>query len=132
MGIQRPRHHQVRLECKDLRQGWRAGRAGPWFPLLVLSCAVLLDSQPHLTIPPSRLTQGAVLSSQPSPPGVKEWVVLGQPGGLLGRNGDLAGVEPWGIQGEAAVVRGRALVRDSSGWNSEMGMGGTEMGLGEL
>ena len=69
----------------------------------------------HLSILPSHLTQGAVLSSQPLPPGIKEWVVLGQPGGLLGRDMDLAGVEPWGIQGEAAVVRGTASMRDSNG-----------------
>lgn len=40
----------------------------------------------------------------------------------MGRDMDLAGVEPWGFQGEAAVVRGRALVRDSNGtqrWECE-------------
>lgn len=101
-------------------EGWGRGSLLP----------VFLDSQPHLSVPvaltigPSSLSDPAgsfalsALTARVSRD-VRSWVSLEASG---------AGVlELWCMQGEVAVVRGRAWVRQR--WSSEMGLWGTGMWL---
>lgn len=123
MGTLRPRQRRVRrLGHEDLQWGRKALRDGAMAPPrlsflcsltlspICLSLLILPPAQPPIPYDP----EGS-LSSQPSSVGYQgmggdglDWRPLGQEYGT-GRTGTV------GIQGETAVVRGRAWMRDSNG-----------------